>query len=186
VTFGWSILCKWASREHDSQPQRSSNRMSRPNPGWLEKNPSVGASNNGNVCARASALLWRCLDKRCRISYRYTFPGTFWLPTAEHVLTRDINTLYYGFNSREIYILIRHVYRYDLSGNLKGMTFITEACRKINYRLAAFSWWWHESYAGNIVIKTYTETPITLVIIYIHLICTIQALPSSWIGCMDN
>jgi len=73
VTFGCSLLWKWASRRRVSQPWRTSNRMWRPNSGKFQKKPSGGASNNGRidgvcVCVCARVLLWRLLDKRCHYS----------------------------------------------------------------------------------------------------------------------
>ena len=49
VTFVCSLLLKWASRGHVSQPRRTSNRKRRPNSGRIQKKPSAGASNNGRV-----------------------------------------------------------------------------------------------------------------------------------------
>jgi len=49
VTFGCSLLCKWASGGRVSQPWRTSNRMRRPNSGRFQKKPSAGAANNGGV-----------------------------------------------------------------------------------------------------------------------------------------
>jgi len=85
VTFGCSLLWKWASRGHVSHPWRTSNRMQRPNSGRFWKKPSAGASNSSridgaSVCvcvcvcvrARARVLLWRWLDKRCHMSYHYS------------------------------------------------------------------------------------------------------------------
>ena len=89
VTFGCSILWKWASGEHVSQPWGTSNRVRRPNSGRFQKKSSAGASNNSrsdgaNVCvcvcvcvcvrarARARVLFWRLLGKRCHMSYLYS------------------------------------------------------------------------------------------------------------------
>jgi len=49
VTFGCSLLWKWASRGCVLQPWRTSNRMRRPNSGGFQKKPSTGASNNGRI-----------------------------------------------------------------------------------------------------------------------------------------
>jgi hypothetical protein len=49
VTFGCSLLWKWTSRRHVSQPWRTSNWLPRPNSGRLKKNPSSSASNNGRI-----------------------------------------------------------------------------------------------------------------------------------------
>ena len=85
VTFGCSLLWKWASRGHVSHPWRTSNRMQRPNSGRFWKKPSAGASNSSridgaSVCvcvcvcvrARARVLLWRWLGKRCNMSYHFS------------------------------------------------------------------------------------------------------------------
>ena len=77
VTFGCSLLWKWASRGRVLQPWRTSNRMRQPNSGWFQKKPSAGASNNGkmdgvSVCVRARVPLWRWLGKRCHMSYHYS------------------------------------------------------------------------------------------------------------------
>ena len=62
VTFGCSLLWKWASRGRISQPWRTSNRMWRPNSGGFQKKPSTSASNNGridgtSVCVRKGPTL---------------------------------------------------------------------------------------------------------------------------------
>ena len=62
VTFGCSLLWKWASRGRVSQPWRTSNRIRQPNSGGFQKKPSTGASNNGridgaSVCARKGPTL---------------------------------------------------------------------------------------------------------------------------------
>jgi len=77
VTFGFSLLWKWATRGRVSQPWSTSNRMRRLNSGRFHKKPSVGASNNGRidgaiVCVCAKVLLWRWLGKRCHMSCCYS------------------------------------------------------------------------------------------------------------------
>jgi len=62
VIFGCSLLWKWASRGHVSQPWRTSNRMWRPNSRGFQKKPSTGVSNNGridgaSVCVRKGPTL---------------------------------------------------------------------------------------------------------------------------------
>ena len=49
VTFGCSLLWKWASRGCVSQPWRTSNRMQCLNSGGFQKKPYTGASNNGRI-----------------------------------------------------------------------------------------------------------------------------------------
>jgi len=49
VTFGCSLLWKWASRGRVSQPWRTSNRMRQLNSGRFQKKPFAGASNNGRI-----------------------------------------------------------------------------------------------------------------------------------------
>jgi hypothetical protein len=54
VTFGCSLLWKWTSRGHVSQPWRTSNQM------WLKQ-----------VCVCTRVLLWRWLGRHCHMSYHY-------------------------------------------------------------------------------------------------------------------
>jgi hypothetical protein len=49
VTHSCSLLWKWASWGHVSQPLRTSIRMPWPNSFRFQKNPSAGASNNGRI-----------------------------------------------------------------------------------------------------------------------------------------
>lgn len=62
VTFGCSLLWKWASRGRILQPWRTSNRMRWTNSGRFQKKPSAGTSNNGgingaSVCAHKGPTL---------------------------------------------------------------------------------------------------------------------------------
>jgi len=83
VTFGCSLLWKWASRGCVSQPWKISNGMRRMNSGRFQMKPSAGASNNGridgaSVCVHARVLLWRWLSKHCHMSYHYSATPHFW------------------------------------------------------------------------------------------------------------
>jgi len=49
VTFGSSLLWKWASRGRISQPWRTSYQMRQLNFGRFQKKPSAGACNNGRI-----------------------------------------------------------------------------------------------------------------------------------------
>jgi hypothetical protein len=57
VAFGCSLLWKWASRGHVSQPCKISYRIRRPNSRRFQKKPSAGAFNSGRIdeckCVRA-------------------------------------------------------------------------------------------------------------------------------------
>jgi len=62
VTFGCSLLWKWASRGHVSQPWGTPDRMWWPNSGRFQKKTSAGASNDGringaSVCVRKGSTL---------------------------------------------------------------------------------------------------------------------------------
>ena len=73
VSFGCSVLWKWASRGRVLQPWRTSKWMRWPNSRRFQKKPSAGASNNGRIdggsVCEARVLLWRWLGKRCHMSY---------------------------------------------------------------------------------------------------------------------
>jgi len=85
VTFGCSLLLKWASRGRISQPWRTSNRMRRPNSGRFQKEPSAGASNNGRIdeangCVRkgpALKVIRYALSYILPLQCYTTFPDTF-------------------------------------------------------------------------------------------------------------
>jgi hypothetical protein len=74
VTFSCSLLWKWASRGHVSQPQWTLNLVQCPNTGRFQKKPSARASNNGRikvarVCVRAHTC--RHYVKHCYMSCYY-------------------------------------------------------------------------------------------------------------------